>query len=380
MLPGERYRMGVTLGGPAPDQVEVSVFGPGYGESSVIHIGANNWIIIDSCVDAESKQPASLQYLRSIGVDPSAVKLVIITHWHDDHIRGISSIVAKCSEARVCVSAALSRREFLASALPYDERPGIVVGSGASEISKVLEIIRLQKRPAIRAFADKKLMALPPGDTGHGLPCEIWALSPSDEQFDRSLKEVAKLVPKVRATKIRAPDQGPNHLSVVTWVSVGDQIFLFGADLEEHSEPLLGWSAILNSTTRPPGQAFFFKIPHHGSSNGHHDRVWSELLIANADSVLTPWNRNEGLPTKEDVYRICNLTNSAFSTSNCKAIPTRRRSPMVEKQIKETTVGKLQNALSITGQLRIRSGGNGQPKFWCIETLAGACTLSSLAC
>jgi hypothetical protein len=53
---------------------------------------------------------------------------------------------------------------------------------------------------------------------------------------------------------------------------------------------------------------------------------------------------------------------------------------MVEKQIKETTVGKLQNALSITGQLRIRSGGNGQPKFWCIETLAGACTLSSLAC
>jgi hypothetical protein len=196
-------------------------------------------------------------------------------------------------------------------------------------------------------------------------------LSPSDEQFDRSLKEVAKLVPEVRATKIRAPDQGPNHLSVVTWVSVGDQIFLFGSDLEEHSEPLLGWSAILNLTTRPPGQAFFFKIPHHGSSNGHHDRVWSELLIAIADSVLTPWNRNEGLPTKEDVYRICNLTNSAFSTSNCKAIPTRRRSPMVEKQINETTVGKLQNALSKTGQLRIRSGGKRQPKFWCIETLAG---------
>ncbi len=370
--------MGVTEGAPAPNQVEVSVFGPGYGESSVIHVGANNWIIIDSCIDAESKQPASLQYLRSIGVDPSAVKLVIITHWHDDHIRGISSVVEKCSEARVCVSAALSKPEFLASVLPYDERPGIVVGSGASEISKVLEIIRRQGKTAIRAFADKRLMSLPPEETGHGLPCEIWALSPSDEQFDRSLKEVAKLAPEVRATKIRAPDLGPNHLSVVTWVSVGESALLFGADLEEYSGPLLGWSAIINSTARPSGKAHFFKIPHHGSRNGHHDRVWSEILIANADSVLTPWNRNEGLPTKEDVHRICNLTNSAFSTSNCKALPIRRRSAMVEKQIKETTVGKLKNALSKTGQLRIRSGGKAPLRHWCIEMLAGACSLSAL--
>lgn len=365
---------------PALDQIEVSVFGPGYGESSVIHLGATTWVIVDSCIDAETKQPASLQYLRSIGVDPSAVKLVIITHWHDDHMRGISSVVSNCLEARVCVSAALSKSDFLASVLPYDECPGIVAGSGAFEIAKVLEVVRRQGRVAIRASADKKLLSLSPEATGHGLPCEIWALSPSDAQVDRSLKEVGKLVPEVRATKIRAPDQGPNHLSVVTWVSVGESAFLFGADLEEHSEPLLGWSAIINSTTRPPGQACFFKIPHHGSSNGHHDRVWSEILIANVDSVLTPWNRNEGLPTKEDVHRICNLTNSTFSTSNCKPLPIRQRSAMVEKQIKETTVGKLHNALSKTGQLRIRSGGKGQRKFWCIETLAGACTLSSLTC
>lgn len=363
---------------PAPDQVEVSVFGPGYGESSVIHVGANHWIIIDSCIDAITKQPASLQYLRSIGVDPSAVKLVIITHWHDDHIRGISSVVENCSQARVCVSAALTKSEFLASVLPYDECPGIVAGSGASEIAKVFEIVRTRGQAAIRASADKKLLSLPSEVTGHGMPCEILALSPSDKQIDQSLKEISKLIPEIRATKIRAPDQAPNHLSIVTWVSIGEHAFLFGADLEERSEPLLGWSAIIDSKTRPRGKAIFFKIPHHGSKNGHHDRVWSDLLLANVDAVLTPWNKNEGLPKKEDVRRICGLTSSAFSTSDGKALPAWRRSTVVEKQIRET-VGRLQNAISKTGQLRIRSGGHGQYRFWCVETLAGACALSALA-
>jgi len=370
--------MGLTEDAPRIDQVEVSVFGPGYGECSVIHVGGNNWIIIDSCIDAESKQPASLQYLRSIGVDASAVKLVIVTHWHDDHIRGISAVVETCIEAQVCVSAALSQRDFLASVLRYDQHAGIVAGSGASEISRVLETVRARKRAVFRGLAGKRLLSLVPELTGHGLPCEIWALSPSDEQFDRSLKEIGKLVPEVLETKIRAPDQSPNDLSVVTWISVGEHAFLFGADLEEHSDPLVGWSAIINSTTRPPGPAFFFKIPHHGSANGHHDGVWNSLLVANPDSVLTPWNKNEGLPTKRDIHRICGLTTSAFSTSDCKAVPLRRRPPMVEKQIKEL-VGKLQSALVKTGQLRMRSGSDGQLKFWCIETLAGACTLGCLA-
>jgi len=32
-----------------PDELEVSVFGPGYGESLAIHLGLGSWIIIDSC-------------------------------------------------------------------------------------------------------------------------------------------------------------------------------------------------------------------------------------------------------------------------------------------------------------------------------------------
>src|SRR6516164_161156 len=35
------------LGPPRPDQVEISVFGPSYGECIVAHLGHGNWIVVD---------------------------------------------------------------------------------------------------------------------------------------------------------------------------------------------------------------------------------------------------------------------------------------------------------------------------------------------
>jgi len=32
---------------PEKDEIEVSIFGPGYGECIVIHIGNNEWVVID---------------------------------------------------------------------------------------------------------------------------------------------------------------------------------------------------------------------------------------------------------------------------------------------------------------------------------------------
>ena len=36
---------------PASDVFEVSIFGPGKGESIVVHIGNGRWIVVDSCRD-----------------------------------------------------------------------------------------------------------------------------------------------------------------------------------------------------------------------------------------------------------------------------------------------------------------------------------------
>ena len=75
---------------PNADQVEVTLLGPGYGECAVIHLGNGHWALIDSCLDSDTGRPAALSYLEGMGVDPAtAVRLVLATHCHDDHVGGM---------------------------------------------------------------------------------------------------------------------------------------------------------------------------------------------------------------------------------------------------------------------------------------------------
>lgn len=83
------------------DQFEVYLIGTGnYGESVVLNLGMNNWIVVDSCIDPTSKEVLPLSFLKSKGVDiENDVKLIVCTHWHDDHIKGISKILEACKSS-----------------------------------------------------------------------------------------------------------------------------------------------------------------------------------------------------------------------------------------------------------------------------------------
>jgi metal-dependent hydrolase (beta-lactamase superfamily II) len=47
---------------------------------------------VDSCVVPGAQGPVSADYLEKIGVDASAVKAVVASHWHDDHVKGMSDL------------------------------------------------------------------------------------------------------------------------------------------------------------------------------------------------------------------------------------------------------------------------------------------------
>ena len=99
---------------PAADQIEITVFGPGYGESIVVHVGNGRWLVFDSCQQETTGRPVALHYFDQIGVMPSEqVDLVLISHWHDDHIRGASQLVERCVSADICISSAFTKEEFL---------------------------------------------------------------------------------------------------------------------------------------------------------------------------------------------------------------------------------------------------------------------------
>ena len=100
---------------PEASEFELTLFGPGYGESVVLHVGDGVWVIVDSCIDDDGVARA-LPYLEGIGLDPAqVVVLVVATHWHDDHIRGLAKLVEACDQATFCCASALCQAEFLSA-------------------------------------------------------------------------------------------------------------------------------------------------------------------------------------------------------------------------------------------------------------------------
>jgi Metallo-beta-lactamase superfamily len=278
--------MGLIPDSPAPNEIEVSVFGPGFGECSVVHIGDGRWIIVDSCIDAISKEPAALKYLRSIGADANCVDLIVATHWHDDHVRGLSQLIEAYPQAQVCVSPVLTSQEFVTSIIAHDERPLTRVTSGVHEMKRVIDL--QQGKGITRAFADRRIFQQ--SRFSHGNAVEIWTLSPGDVAYDRFIQSLGKLMPRVGEQKRRVPVLTPNECSVVVLVMIGPLAILLGADLEENSS-CKGWSAIIDSRGRPNCRADFFKVPHHGSVNAYHPDVWRHMLTSNP---VCAWHRTIG--------------------------------------------------------------------------------------
>jgi hypothetical protein len=150
-------------------------------------------------------------------------------------------------------------------------------------------------------------------------------------------------------------------LSVAALAKAGSTDVLLGADLEEHGSPTRGWSAVIASPNRPSGAAVLFKVAHHGSVTGHHDDIWTTLLVPGAAAVVTPWNRGRKLPTDVDCARIRGLTNQGYLTSRIVASPIRSiKLSAVARTVRESKI-KIRSLHATTGfvQFRRRFGATG---------------------
>lgn len=358
---------------PAPDEVEVSLFGPGYGECVLIHPGDGHWLIIDSCIDSKTSQPSAIQYLKSISVDPSqSVRQVIATHWHDDHVKGLAKVFGECQSADFVCSEALRTDEFLQLVMAHSDRFMSLSGltSGMDEFRETLNEAKKRNihRQVIKfAVADRCIWKSSIG--AYGSECTVHALSPSDAALIHSKLQIAELLPKVKETKKRTPALLPNRAAVALWFSRGSLNILLGSDLEEEGQVTLGWSAVVTSQSRPAGKAAIFKVPHHGSETSHNDAIWSELLDSQPVAVLTPYKKGSfTLPTVADVERICSLTKRAYITAEQAKGKMIKRDKTVERTIRET-VRDIRQVYSKAGHIRLRIRPGSSPN---IELFDGA--------
>ena len=349
---------------PGSNEFELTLFGPGYGESVVLHVGAGIWVIVDSCIDAQGT-PRALRYVRGLGLDPAqAVKLVVATHWHDDHIRGMARLIEACDKAKFCCAAALCQEEFLSAIGALERRHLSVTGSGARELHDVFTRLAKAGSKPTHAIANRRIFT-----SGK---CEIWSLSPGDATFERFLRVIGGLRPSAGQAKRRLRDLSPNEIAVALWIVVDDVAVLLGSDLEKR-----GWVEILRSAERPKGASSAFKIPHHGSANADVPEVWKRMLDAEPFAVLTPWRRGgHTLPDRGDVRRVLSNTRNAYASARSASLQRApvRRDGMVDRTIRESGV-KLQRLAMSPGAVRLRKPV-GTRAHWSVETFDAACHLS----
>ncbi len=307
--------------GPAVDEVEVTLFGPGYGEAIAVHLGEGLWLLVDSCVERGSKDPASGQYLDQIGVDPSQVRTIVASHWHDDHVRGISSLTAKYSGAELVISGVFTDKEAQAFLAAYSGLQTDNLARGAKELHSAISL-RETVQPAL--YRSNILEALL-----NGRLVRVTALSPVQDAYAQFVARLASYIPRQGQAINNAPELRPNMEAVAIHIDLGDDAVLLGADLEEHDT--FGWSAVVGdawSGSRRP--ASIFKVAHHGSHTGDCAGVWAGLLITKPIACVTPFNRGDvKLPSDTDKVRIRANAQQAYISSGAT-----RRPDMDVRQLK----------------------------------------------
>ncbi|MDX1760621.1 MAG: MBL fold metallo-hydrolase [Christiangramia sp.] len=304
---------------PEDDEIEITLIGTGggYGEAVVIKFNINEWAIIDSCVNPSTKEPLTTEYLSRLGVDLSQVKFVLCTHWHDDHIRGLSKVLEKCTSAQFCMPHVNDRQKFLEYV--NLDCAKIKKGSIASfqEFKKCLEVVRGREKQLKRLKADlvicQRELEL---NCGSKFPIELYSLSPSESVIEHFDKELSQLFAAYKLNQKSIPERSANNKSAVIYFKYGTFTAVLGADLEVSPNSNEGWLDIKNNSEVRNGKSVIYKIPHHGSSNGYDEEIYTDMFEYNAILKLSPWNRHTKLPQTEMLQKYKEHSDKLYITSS----------------------------------------------------------------
>jgi hypothetical protein len=324
---------------PQKDEIEISIFGPGIGECVVLHLGNNDWVIFDSCLDKSSKEPVAFQYLTNFGIPiESAVKMIAVTHWHDDHIRGSSRLVKSCKESIFVCPTAFFLPEFKKFINVFHTRfLSLTSNSGTDEFADIFKVL-FERYPGRRpqpvnlkyACADRCILRL---DSPHRpFKAEIHSLAPSDAALSLARASFGNQIPQDKTIKRRAIAVDNNDASSAFHVIINDLIILLGGDVLIGQNSDLGWQAIVKSNTKHQGKAFLVKIPHHGSGTAYYKPMWEKMVVANPIAIATPFaSGRKPLPSDKDISQLKGHTQDLFCTGRPKGWKPRRLDSMAEK-------------------------------------------------
>lgn len=307
--------------------------GRGFGESILIQYGADDYGIIDSFID-KSGGPLVLDYLLSNNIDFSKVKFVVLTHYHQDHFTGISTILEKCTEAKFYVSNSIRSSTFQFLIAKYVSIPSSY--NFFSEFEQIIDIINKSNRKLI-VLSEKSQPIV------NNQRVKIYSLSPNEATFnflEDIYKKKAQSIINDKGVKIQI-GKDFNFQSVVLVVEIENVKILYGSDLEYSDKPDIGWKIVCRNKKITGKKFNVFKLPHHGSENGCNISDWQTMTVNNPYLKLTPYSRSSKLPKPEMVKKICRFSNESYITSEIKysKIPSK-----LKKKLKGLNIRKIKDS------------------------------------
>jgi beta-lactamase superfamily II metal-dependent hydrolase len=346
----------MTATRPKPDELEVSLFGPGRGECVLVHLGFGDWMIVDSCRDQRSKRQPALEYLRSLHCDLTTdVRLVVTSHWHDDHVSGMSEVVKECVSADVWTTAAMTSNELLLATSTLGPSD-LTEHNPFREYFDTVEALSVRSEgldgaPIIKLASASKMLFR---RSSAGVPATVEALSPSEGSVHDALAAIAATLPAADP-QFSVHEPRPNSAAIVLRVEVAGAAALLGADLQQVAAADRGWKAVVNLARDRTPRSSIFKVPHHGSANGHNDEVWSLLLLEEPHAAVTPY-RNSHLPQPTDLARLRSLTPNVHLSAS-EAVPAQRRGNRAVQASGQASSVRLTDVEGAAGQVRLRCSG-----------------------
>lgn len=327
---------------PGSRELEVSVFGPGFGECILLHLGGGNWAVIDSCLDATTKQPAALQYLSSLGANPAtSIQLVVATHWHDDHVDGISRVFETATSAIFACTSAVKEPDFKEVLAAWTGTRFLPGGSGVDELHSIMAELKNRTTDS-RCIAPKLAIAgrvlWPISGKPDPLEMSIKCLSPSDAAVLATISRLKGVAPASSKIRRRLPHLLENDTSIVLSVEAAGHRILLGGDLHVKADRSLGWLAIVDDHVGVDARHHTFKVPHHGSPTGHHEEVWDKMVADQTCAVITPFvGGSVRLPSINDCQRILSKTQNAYLSAPPLPGKFRDANKAVERTVQEAT-------------------------------------------
>lgn len=357
------------------------MFGPGFGECILLHLGDGNWAVIDSCRDATSKKPAALQYLSSLGANPAtSIQLVVATHWHDDHMDGISTVFQTATSAVFACTGAVQQNDFKEVLAAWTGTRFLPGGSGVDELRSIM--VELKKRRTNSRHVAPKLASVgkslwPANGKPNPLAMCIKCLSPSDAAVLATISRLKGVTPANSKIRRRLPRLLENDTSVVLSVEAGGHRVLLGGDLHVKGDRSLGWLAIVDDHAGVNAKHHAFKVPHHGSPTGDHDEIWDKLVVGQTCAVTTPFVGGKvQLPSVADCKRILSKTQNAYLSAPPLAGKFRDANKTVERMMQEAT-RSLHFVPGKYGQIRLRKNlSDAHDAPWRVELFGSALSMA----